>query len=102
MQNIPVLLSMEQTGEDESINTFLMRDLSSGGAYLLTEKEIPEGSKVKVRFSLPFNRLTQLAGKKIAVTVEGVIVRRESEGVGIRFSEDYRVQYVSNGQRSNA
>jgi hypothetical protein len=93
---------MKQTGETENISTFLMRNLSDGGTYLLTEKELPEGSTVKVKFSLPFNRLTQLTGKKIAVSVEGVIVRRESKGVGIRFFEDYRVQYVSNGQRTNA
>ncbi len=78
-------------------------NISSGGAFLETNVQIPLASKVyleflidyeelkKLRFILSVESLKQLTGKKIWVRATGVVIRLEKNGMGIIFDQDYQL-----------
>ncbi len=66
------------------------RDVSSGGAFLLTEgQSVEQGTDVKVNLYL-----NSFSGSGSWVEMNGRVVRIESEGVGVCFDGQY--QFVSN------
>lgn len=56
------------------------RDLSLKGAYIKTGKEISVGSKCEVEVCL-----TGMV-EKVSLKMEGVVARKDSDGVGISFN----------------
>lgn len=78
-------------------------NISSGGAFLITDTKIPLASKVyleflvnyeqlkKLRFILSTESLKKLSSEKIWVKATGVIIRVEESGLGIIFDQDYQL-----------
>jgi hypothetical protein len=78
-------------------------NISSGGAFLITDIKIPLASKVyleflvnyeqlkKLRFILSAESLKKLSSEKIWVKATGVIIRVEESGLGIIFDQDYQL-----------
>jgi hypothetical protein len=78
-------------------------NISSGGAFLITDTKIPLASKVyleflvnyeqlkKLRFILSTESLKKLSSEKIWVKATGVIIRVEKSGLGIIFDQDYQL-----------
>lgn len=56
-----------------------LRDISEGGAYVETEQPIKVGQELMISLSSPALERTS--------TINGVVVRRDPKGIGIRFSE---------------
>lgn len=94
MHKIPVLL---RVAEEETILTLLMRNLSEGGAYLLTKKGVTIGSNVTIQFALPYDRLELLSEDSFFVSVKAKVIRKNSNkeprGIGISFNDTYKVIY---------
>jgi len=78
-------------------------NISSGGAFLITDIQIPLASKVyleflvdydqlkKLRFILSADSLKRLGAGKIWVKATGVVIRIEETGLGIIFDQDYQL-----------
>lgn len=78
-------------------------NISSGGAFIQTAHNFPMAAKVKIefylsladlkklRFILSMESLRQLTDQNIWVVAHGIVIRRESDGVGILFDTDYQL-----------
>jgi hypothetical protein len=66
------------------------RDISTNGAYLLTENPLPVGTKVKVDMILSLDELKKLGGKALIKT-SGEVLRTESEGMAICFERKSKI-----------
>jgi len=87
---LPARLS---AGPRDSAKTFELktRDISAGGAFLYTRTPLPIGSKVSVEIVLPLDQLKTLVGKRSSVSVMGQVVRKDDQGMAVRFEESYRI-----------
>jgi len=77
-------------------------NISAGGAFLQTSHPFPMAAKVKVEFLLGFDdvkrlkfilsveSLKNLTGKNLWVSATAIVIRRETDGVGIIFDTDYQ------------
>ena len=63
--------------EGDGLLHFYSKDLSCGGVFLKGETSISPGNVLHMDFKLPENEQT--------ITVSGVIIRKNDEGVAIRF-----------------
>ena len=78
-------------------------NISSGGAFLTTDRKIPLASKVYLEFLVNYEQLKQLrfilsheslksfSGKQIWVNATGIVIRLEEEGIGIIFDQNYQL-----------
>lgn len=78
-------------------------NISSGGAFVTTNLQIPLASKVYLEFLVDYEQLTKLrfilslhslksfTGKKIWVKATGIVIRQEENGLGIIFDQDYQL-----------
>lgn len=55
----------------------LLRDISLGGAYIETDQQIAQGQTIALTLSSPV--------LKSSCTIDAIVVRRDSKGIGIRF-----------------
>ncbi len=89
--NLQVPAHVEIVPSDGEVQSFewKTRDVSSSGAFLLTEGHALEnGTDLKVNLFL-----NSFSGAGSWVTMNGQVVRSESEGVGVCFDGQY--QFVS-------
>ena len=78
-------------------------NISSGGAFILTDHKLPLAGTVQLEFFLDFEDLEKLRfilsvaglraceGKRVWVKATGVVIRTEEKGVGIIFDTDYQI-----------
>ena len=68
----------------------MTRDVSMNGAYLLTQKPLPIGTKVKVDVILSLESLSPGQTRKALIKASGAVMRTEGDGMAIRFDENSR------------
>ncbi|MFH0782709.1 MAG: PilZ domain-containing protein [Pseudomonadota bacterium] len=78
-------------------------NISSGGAFLVTPHPFPLAAKVQVEFLLSFEDFNRLkfilsleslknfTGKNFWVSTTAIVIRREADGVGIIFDNNYQL-----------
>ena len=87
---VPAHVETVLSGGDTLSYEWKTRDISSSGAFLLTNGQLLEnGTDIKVNL-----RLNTFSGFGSWVTMSGWVVRAESEGVGVCFDGQY--QFISN------
>ena len=87
----------------ESIST-VTANISSGGAFLITDQHPPLASKVRLAFLLGIEELAklkivashhtlrQLSGhRQVWVEATGVVIRQEGSGVAVIFDQNYQI-----------
>ena len=87
---IPAHVETMLSGGDVRSYEWKTRDVSSSGAFLLTNGQLLEkGTDIKVNLNL-----NSFSGSGSWVTMNGRVVRAESEGVGVCFDGQYK--FISN------
>ncbi len=87
---VPAYVETTRGGGDVRSYEWKTRDVSSNGAFLLTEGEsLENGTDIKINLYL-----NSFSGSGSWVKMNGRVVRIESEGVGVCFDGQY--QFVSN------
>jgi hypothetical protein len=78
-------------------------NISSTGVLLSTQRKLPLTSRVsleflvdleelkKLRFILSLNSLKSLVGKKTWIKATGIVIRCDTDGIGIIFDQDYQL-----------
>ena len=66
----------------------MTRDVSMNGAYLLTKKPLPIGTKVKVDVILSLESLPPSQTQKALIKASGAVMRTDGDGMAIRFDEN--------------
>jgi len=101
---IQAKLSAEADEKGEKVmEEITATNISSGGAFLETERKLLLASRVylkflvdyeqlkKLRFILSLDSLKTYTGQQIWVTATGVVIRIEENGVGVIFDQDYQL-----------
>jgi hypothetical protein len=102
--DIQAKLSADVISEGKKITEQTMAtNISSGGAFVTTNLQIPLASKVYMEFLVDYEQLKMLrfilsleslkafTGGKIWVKATGIVIRVEDNGVGIIFDQDYQL-----------
>jgi|WetSurMetagenome_2_1015567.scaffolds.fasta_scaffold532631_1 c-di-GMP-binding flagellar brake protein YcgR len=102
--NLQVKITAEtETGECLFHEETIAANISSGGAFILTNRKLPIAGTVqlefllaledlqKLRFILSVESLRNCKGKHVWVRATGVVIRVEDKGVGIIFDTDYQI-----------
>ncbi len=88
---LPARVSIAQRrGEVRELST---RDISAYGVFLVTEHPELEGTWMRLELALPVENYQQLfhsIGREVRLKVRGVVIRRETEGMAVRFDRKYR------------
>ncbi len=81
----------------------IIANISSGGAFIITDRSLPLGGTIKMEFLLSFENLKKLRfilsvesllacrDKQVRVKASGVIVRVEKDGIAVIFDTDYQI-----------
>ena len=101
--NLQAKISYRHVENQSLVIDTVAANISSGGAFLQTAHTFPMAAKVKIefylsladlkrlRFILSMESLRQLTDQKIWVVAHGIVIRRETDGVGIIFDTDYQL-----------
>ena len=70
------------------------KDISSSGAYIITNKPLPQGTNIELEFDLSIGKLIEFMGSggHVRVRVEGKVARADNNGVAVRFAKDYEIK----------
>jgi len=101
--NLQAKISYRHREDQPPVIDTVAANISSGGAFLRTSHEFPLAAKIaiqfyigiadlkKLRFILSMESLKQLTGSHTWVSANGIVIRREQDGVGIIFDTDYQL-----------
>ncbi len=91
--NAPARLLVELgSGRKEQLD-LTTKDMSSAGAFLYSQEQIPEGVNVKLEFFISLETLHSLVGEKgrVKVKVNGKVIRVDTDGIAVRFDNKYKI-----------
>ena len=74
------------------------KDISSHGAFFITEQAIDENVKLDIELFLSIEKLQELLGKqkKIKIQLQGTVIRSAPDGVAVSFGTKYQITALSN------
>ena len=69
------------------------KDISSHGAFFVTEKPIQENAKLDIELLLSMEKLLELLkGKKqVRILIQGTVVRSDPDGIAVSFGRRYQI-----------
>jgi hypothetical protein len=69
------------------------RDISSHGAFFLTEELFDENAKLDIELLLSMEKLLELLREKkqIKILIQGTVVRSEPDGIAVSFGKRYQI-----------
>ena len=72
------------------------KDISSHGAFFVTEEPIQENAKLDIELLLSMEKLLELLkGKKqIRILIQGTVVRSDPDGIAVSFGRRYQIIQV--------
>jgi hypothetical protein len=100
--NLQAKISYRHSEDQLPVIDTVAANISAGGAFLKTSHPFPMAAKVRVEFFLSFDdvkrlkfilsmeSLRNLTGKSLWVSATAIVIRRETDGVGIIFDTDYQ------------
>jgi len=100
--NMDAKISYRHTENQSLAIDTVAANISSGGAFLKTPHPFPLAAKVQVefylstedlkrlKFILSVDSLKQLTENHLWVTANGIVIRKEGDGVGVIFDTDYQ------------
>ena len=75
--------------------SLVTRDISMGGAYLITDHPLPAGVKVSVDLILSLVDLKKKGARTALIKVSGEVLRAEPEGMAVCFENNSRIMPFS-------
>ncbi len=94
----PANIEIDLADGTQQLEGLATKDISSGGAFLVTSVPFPEGAKVKLEFLITMDILRKIVGegKRTKIKVDGTIVRVDKGGIAIKFDPRYKILTVDN------
>jgi hypothetical protein len=101
--NLHARISYRHSEEKSPVIETVAANIAAGGAFLKTAHPFPMAAKIlvefflsvddlkKLRFILSLESLKQVIGRNLWVRASGIVIRRETDGIGIIFDTDYQL-----------
>lgn len=89
-----LLSVIDESGAREGY-AVMTQNISSGGAFLSTDKPITTGASVKIDIVFPLKGGNDGKESKTRIDVTGIVVRTEKDGIAILFSNKYKIIRLS-------
>ncbi len=72
------------------------RDISSDGAFLVTDMPLEAGTKLTLALELPLRKIRQLfkSQRRIHLKIRGLVIRKEASGVAVQFHKQYKFDFA--------
>jgi hypothetical protein len=67
------------------------RDISAAGAFIDTAEKFSEGTRFKMDFTVPNDKVKELTGARSLIECEGSVVRFTDTGMAVRFNGDCNI-----------
>lgn len=72
--------------ERKQVYSLRTKNISSSGAFVLTESMLPAGSLVKMSMAMRSQKIQEITGVQGLIECDGHVVRTARDGIGIRFN----------------
>ena len=89
---------LELKGRMETLHTdqpvimeVMTRDISARGALLKAPESLPEGTRFRLRLTVPSERIKELTGAQSLIRVEGQVIRSTPTGMAVCFDASYQL-----------
>lgn len=99
---VPVAINMLGNNQ-ERIDDSTTKDISSGGVFIESNSiELDPGSEVHVEIVLTVEKLKELfkVSDKVVLEVDGRITRVTTQGIAVKFTDEYSIKPLSSGAQS--
>lgn len=80
---------------DPETMSLLTTNISSNGAFLMSDHPLPIGTKVKLDLVLSLDELRKVKGKRTLIEVSGKVIRNGSGGMAVCFAEDCKISPIA-------
>ena len=87
------IVGPDQTIKDEEVS-LTTSNICAGGAFFATGNPLPDGTRLKLDLVISVDKLKEMLDSHCRIIIEGEVVRTESEGIAVRFEEDYEIMPV--------
>lgn len=77
---------------DNKPRKLISRDISSAGAFLLTNDPLPLGAKVNLSLFLPLKFNDRVKKRKIVINTSGKVIRADEHGMAVSFDKKYEIK----------
>ena len=84
-------LGIEEAGPGQEKIALITSNICAGGAFFITNRPLPLGTRVKMELALSIDKLKKLLDSECRIEVLGEVVRSEGRGIAIRFDRGYRI-----------
>lgn len=97
------ICTTDDAGEIRFTEETIIANISPGGAFIHTTRDLPLGGKVLIEFQLSFEYLEKLRfilsaesllacrNRQVKVKASGVVIREEKNGCAVIFDTDYQI-----------
>ncbi|MEA1947068.1 MAG: PilZ domain-containing protein [Thermodesulfobacteriota bacterium] len=66
-------------------------DISAAGAFILTSKKFPQGSRFKLNLTVSSDKIKEITGARSLIECKGSVVRSSDTGMAVRFNGNYQI-----------
>jgi hypothetical protein len=93
--DLPLRLEVASTEQEEAKLHFQVHDISSDGAFVKTNSNLPAGTIVTAEIDLPYSRIQRsnsaVVQNDCMIVTTGWVSHVRNDGMVIRFKGDYRI-----------
>lgn len=91
---IPATIEVIDQGQRKAKVEVVTSNICAGGAYFQTTNPLPKGTQIKIDLLLTLQKLKELKVEydQAYIKVTGTVLRTESQGMAVRFDEDYEIR----------
>lgn len=91
---MPAQISVKSDSPTKPSLDLFSRDVCSGGAFFVTEHPLDVGTKLMITMTIQPQHFTPSKGKQVQVNISGEVLRKEIDGMAVRFDRSYKMSTV--------
>ncbi len=76
------------------------KDISSRGAFFITENPIEKDAKLDIELILSMEKLQKLldGNQQIKIQIQGTVIRNDPDGIAVSFGRKYQITTFNHGR----
>jgi hypothetical protein len=76
------------------------KDISSHGAFFITEDLLEENAKLDIEIILSMEKLQKILAEyqQIRIRIQGTVIRNDPDGIAVSFGRKYQISTIDHGR----